>query len=165
MAESNDSTPGPAEQIVERADPQLLKKLQPEQRERVLRIIQQVATSFEGPLPPPQMLAEYDQLIPQGAERLMKLLEGQTRHRHEQESRIVKAQTNLPARGQIIGTVLCIFFGAIGWHLSINGHDAVAGLLFGTTIIGLVTVFVLGRAPQVRTANSSSPRPKARKGK
>lgn len=149
MADSPDLTSSsiPAEQIVQQADPQLLKKLPPEQRERVLRVIQ-TAVNFKGPLPPPHMLAEYDRLIPQGAERLMRLLEAQTHHRHDQESRIVQMQSSLSSRGQWIGTVLCLFFGVIGWHLATNGHDWVAGVLFGTTILGLVTVFVLGRAPR-----------------
>jgi uncharacterized membrane protein len=147
----------PAKQIVEAADPQLLDKLKPEQRESVLRVVQQVATSFEGPLPPPQMLAEYDRLIPNGADRMMKLLESQTNHRLLQESRSLEALHSLPARGQWIGTFLCLFFGSIGWHLSIEGRETVAALLFSTTIIGLVTVFVLGRAPSSRREVSDPP--------
>jgi len=166
MSESPpDPAVGTAEQIVQQADPQLLKKLQPEQRESVLRIVQQTLTSFEGPLPPPQMLAEYDRLIPQGADRLMRLLESQTSHRHVQETRIVSTQTSLPLRGQFIGTGLCVFFGAIGWRLSFTGHDAVAGVLFGTTILGLVTIFVLGRVPKQSSPPSSASRPKGKRKK
>ena len=93
----------------------------------------------------------------------MKLLEAQASHRQEQEAHLVKAQTALPVRGQIIGTILCLFFGAIGWHLSLNQHDAVAGLLFSTTILGLITVFVLGRVP--RQASAVAQRAKAGKQK
>ena len=164
-ASSPDPSTDTAEQIVQQADPQLLKKLQPEQRERVLRIVQQTITSFEGPLPPPHMLAEYDRLIPQGADRLMRLLEPQTQHRHTQETRIVSSQTSLPVRGQIIGTCLCVFFGAIGWHLAFTGHDWVAGVLFGTTILGLVTIFVLGRVPKQSSPSSSASRSKGKRTK
>jgi uncharacterized membrane protein len=155
-----DADPGPlsVKQIVEKAEPHLLEKLEPEQRELLLQVVERAVTSFEGPLPPPQMLAEYDRLIPHGADRLMQLVENQARHRQEQESRLVKAETTLPGRGQIIGTALCLFFGIIGWNLSINGHDGVAGLLFGTTIIGLVTIFVLGRAPTAKPGEDEEPK-------
>lgn len=154
MADSSDQRQGSAEQIVRQIDPQLLQKLRPEDRKRLLGIVEVAATSFRGPLPPPEMLAEYDRLIPQGADRLMRLLEVQTRTRQERESRLVDSQVTLPARGQWLGGALCVFFGAIGWNLALNGHDAVAGVLFGTTILGLITVFVLGRMPQ---ATSTAP--------
>jgi uncharacterized membrane protein len=152
---AGDADPGalPGEKIVEKAEPHLLEKLEPEQRELLLRVVERAVTSFEGPLPPPQMLAEYDRLIPGGAERLMKLVENQASHRQQQEARLVKAETSLSMRGQLIGTGLCLFFGLIGWHLSIHGHDGVAGLLFSTTILGLVTVFVLGRAPEAKAGD------------
>jgi uncharacterized membrane protein len=162
MADGTDSDPLPVEKIVEKADPQLLKELEPEQRELVLGIVQRVATRFEGPLPPPEILAEYDRLIPQGAERLMRLLEAQTHHRHERETHLAKSQAELSARGQVIGSGLCLVFGVIGWTLSMNGHDTVAGLLFSTTILGLVTVFVLGRAPQARVRDGNEQARKAK---
>ena len=150
----------PAEELVKQTDPQLLKDLkslpQP-QRDKVLRTIQ-TAVSFQGPLLPPNMLAEYDRLIPQGADRLMRLLEHQTAHRHEQETRLVMSQTSLSARGQGIGFLLCLFFGIIAWHMATTGHDAVAGVVFGTTIIGLITVFVLGHLPRGQSAQSRASR-------
>ncbi len=103
--------------------------------------------NFVGPLPPPHMLAEYERLIPEGADRLMRILEEQTRFRLEQDSEVSKTHLGLQSRGQIIGAVLCVIFGGMGWQLGNGGHDVFAGLLFSTTIIGMVTVFVIGRVP------------------
>jgi uncharacterized membrane protein len=127
-------------------DPKLLEALPKEKRELVLQYVKTAA--FQGPLPPPHMLEEYNRLIPNGADRLMRLVEGQAKHRQTQEERLIRAQTSLPSRGQWIGFLLCLIFGAIGWDLAKNGHDWVAGILFTTTIIGLIVVFVLGRSPQ-----------------
>src|SRR4051812_3458088 len=113
--------------IIEQVDPQLLKNLPRDQRERVLRVVNTMAVSFQGPLPPPQMLAEYDRLIPNGAERLMALLERAAAHRQAQEATNLTGRLRLGARGQWLGAALCVLLGAIGWHLTINGHDVVGG--------------------------------------
>ena len=163
MSDSSDSGQGSAERIVRQIDPQLLQKLGSEDRKRLLGIVETAATSFRGPLPPPEMLAEYDRLIPQGADRLMRLLEVQTSSRLERDAKLVDSQVTLPARGQLFGAVLCVFFGAIGWHLALEGHDGVAGLLFGTTILGLITVFVLGRMPRPTPTTQVVPKSKRTK--
>ncbi len=74
-----------AERPLQAALPDLLEDLEPEQRAKVVSVVQQVIMleeQFKGPLPPPKMLAEYDKLIPKGADRLMLLVESQVGHRH-----------------------------------------------------------------------------------
>lgn len=145
MPESEESL-SPAEKTEDQLDPKLLEAIPKEKREQFLQFVRTAA--FQGPLPPPRMLEAYNRLIPNGADRLMRLVEEQAKHRQTQEARLVHAQISLPSRGQGIGFLLCLIFGAIGWDLAKNGHDWVAGILFTTTIIGLVVVFVLGRSPQ-----------------
>ncbi len=75
--------------LVEQQSPELaktLQKLTPQDRKLVLQFVEQ--TSFTGPLPPPEMLARYDTLIPNGADRLMRLVESQVSHRHSMESQV-----------------------------------------------------------------------------
>lgn len=161
MPETPDSAPTPTEPLIKKTDLEFLKNLKPEERKRVVSIVQQMTTNFAGPLPPPEMLAQYNQLIPNGADRLMKLLESETSHRQG----LQKTLAVLSGRGQWLGFFLCLFFGAIGWHLSLNGHDWVAGVLFGTTIIGLVVVFVLGRVPREGKPTGGRATPKGKSGK
>ena len=40
-----------------------------------------------GPIPPPSEFREYDQLIPNGADRIMAQWESETKHRHTMQSR------------------------------------------------------------------------------
>jgi uncharacterized membrane protein len=152
--------------LVEQQSPELaktLQKLTPQDRKLVLQFVEQ--TSFTGPLPPPEMLARYDTLIPNGADRLMRLVESQVSHRHSMESQVVRAQTSLPRLGQMIAAVLAAGFGIIGSILALQGHDWVAGTVFGTTIVGLVTVFVVGRRGRGSSSDTAVVRPKSKRTK
>ena len=51
------------------------------------------ATFHSGPLPSPDVLQKYDQVLPGLAERIMRLTENQHRHRQAIETRIVKTLT------------------------------------------------------------------------
>jgi uncharacterized membrane protein len=54
-------------------------------------VIEQVALqmrlTFSGPLPPPEVLASYNEAVPNGADRIVKLTEDQAAHRRRLESR------------------------------------------------------------------------------
>ncbi|OAK66915.1 hypothetical protein A3K87_05055 [Variovorax paradoxus] len=54
-----------------------------------------------------------------------------------------------------IAAGLIIGFGALyaSYHLAMAGHDAVAGIIGGTTVVGLVSAFVIGVR---RRTNSNS---------
>ena len=41
---------------------------------------------WAGPIPPPELLAEYDQVIPNGAERILSMAEKQSDHRMRMEA-------------------------------------------------------------------------------
>lgn len=45
------------------------------------------ASSFQGPLPPPRILHDYDQIVPGSAERIISLWENQVQHRQDLEKR------------------------------------------------------------------------------
>lgn len=62
----------------------LIADLEPGKREQVLQIVQEF-THFEGVLPPPHMLRQYEDLLPGLADRMMVLVENQARHRQEIE--------------------------------------------------------------------------------
>ncbi len=40
------------------------------------------AQQFSGPLPHPQILAQYNQAVPNAADRIIKMAESQSNHRH-----------------------------------------------------------------------------------
>ena len=58
---------------------------------------------WSGPLPPPTLLAEYNDAVPDGAERIVSMVERQTAHRMEMEARTAKYDHRLAHTGQWIG--------------------------------------------------------------
>jgi len=47
---------------------------------------------FEGPMPPPQLLAHYESICPGSADRMLKMAEQEADHRRKTETTIVDAQ-------------------------------------------------------------------------
>lgn len=96
---------------------------------------------FQGPVPPPVMLKEYDNIIPGLANRLVELTEKEQSHRHKTESDNI----TIAKRGQFMsfGVVLLIIFAAILFGL--NGNTVLAGILVGIDLAALVTAFIAGK--------------------
>ena len=63
---------------------------------------------WSGPLPPPTLLAEYNDAVPDGAERIVSMVERQTAHRMEMEARTAKYDHRLAHTGQWIGLTVVL---------------------------------------------------------
>ncbi|EFP0252342.1 DUF2335 domain-containing protein [Salmonella enterica] len=111
-----------------------------------------VLKHFQGPVPPPAMLKEYNDVIPGLANRLVELTEKEQSHRHNIESDNVE----ISRRGQIMSfvVVLIIIFAAILFGL--NGNTVLAGILVGIDLAALVTAFIAGKYYSIKTADSDN---------
>ena len=47
-------------------------------------------TQYSGPIPPPHTLASYEEIQPGFADRIIKMAETETAHRHEMEEKALK---------------------------------------------------------------------------
>ena len=129
--------------------------------------------AFSGPLPSPQMLAEYNTVVPDGAERLLRIFEQQVTHRMELDNKEIelenkgmelanqdleltnkeitiqeystKQEFRQSGRGQFFGFVIALVGIGSSIYLTFHGHDTIAGIFGTTTIVGLVAVFVIGK--------------------
>ena len=63
--------------------------------------------SFSGPLPPPEALARYNEVIPGGAERILAMAERQSAHRELLEAEVVSANVS----SQKMGSLFYFVFG------------------------------------------------------
>ncbi len=64
------------------------------------------------------------------------------------EKTVIKSDISQSNRGQWLGFIVALLFWIAAFILSLKGHEVVAGILGGTTIVGLVTVFVTGKKIQ-----------------
>lgn len=116
----------------------LIKFIPPEKQKEASKIITSIsvkeASSFSGPLPPPSILSGYNDVIENGAERLMKMAEKQSTHRIDREKHVVREELKQSKTGQIFGFVLVIVGMGIALILALYGHDTLAGIFDTTTI-------------------------------
>jgi uncharacterized membrane protein len=148
--------PDPPAEVVERVAP-LISMLPRETQREILHIVME--ERFSGPLPHPRILAQYGEQIPNGADRIMNLLELQTSHRTELERTVVQGRVQLSSRGQWMAFLLSMFFGCVAAYFGYLGHTKLAGIVLLTTITTLLAVFVLGRLPGKPAANEPEPEP------
>lgn len=104
-----------------------------------------VQQTFSGPLPHPDILRQYEQIQPGFAERIMQMAESESRHRRQQENRAMSATIWEVRLGQIFAFLIGSLTIAAGSYTALHGSPIVGGLIGTGGVIGLVTVFILGR--------------------
>jgi uncharacterized membrane protein len=141
--------PEPAEtdalKVIEQVDPELLRELPRNQRPRVLELVRSVTMQFQGPMPPPGVLAEYDSVMPGLADGIYQMALAEQKHRHYCEKELVDSQKQVLPRGQHYGLIFALTGIVAGTVCALAGHDWVAGGIFTFLGGGGITVFVLGR--------------------
>lgn len=137
----------PAQILVEE-NPNIFNGMSRSQKLEVIKTVGFVslkATSHSGPLPDPESLQKYNEIIPNGADRIMILAENQQNHRFDCDKKEIKAKNNQTTRGQWFAFILAVIFAVSGVYLAMNNHDTAAGIIFGTTIVGLAGTFLVGK--------------------
>jgi uncharacterized membrane protein len=117
-------------------------------KEEKARIAIQIASYFRGPLPPPDILEAYNQIVDGGAERIFRKFEEQSEHRMNLERLAIGEELKQSKRGQIFGFIVALFGLSLAAFMAYLGHEAFASILGGGTILSLVTVFVVGKVKQ-----------------
>ena len=117
----------------------ILEELPEEKRIELTSFMQ----AYSGPIPPPDILKGIEDIVPGGADRVIRMAENQAAHRQKMEATIVKRDYNQAGIAQWMAFFLTIILIGAGLYC-VHIKDAVtAGIIFGTTIAGLATIFVL----------------------
>lgn len=139
----------------------LAKQKQPTKHKIAIKQ-QLVAEQFEGPLPPPSTLAGYNNIQKGFADRIIIMAENEASHRHEMDKRVLDAriqvteyEANEARLGQIFGLLIGVTALIAGSYTAIQGF-AFAGSVIGTSgVIGLVSVFIMGRKTPDKNNNET----------
>jgi uncharacterized membrane protein len=121
---------------------QVIKDL-PKEKQEI--IIQELSVRHSGPLPDGESIRVYNEVIPDGGNRLMNTVEKQLAHRINIENIGIKRSFNQSSTGQWMGFIIAILFGLISWDLAKNGHTVVASILGTVDLVALVAIFITGR--------------------
>ncbi len=107
---------------------------------------------YQGPIPAPDVLKEYNMLLPGAADRILSMAEQEAFHRHKMEKRALEVELeDLRARardsrwGQIFGFFIGTFTVLAGAYTAIQGYQWPGSLIGTSGVLGLVSVFVIGR--------------------
>lgn len=129
---------------------------------------------FSGPLPPPSILRQYDEVLPGAAERLIAMAEREQQFSHDIAKSSLQAEVDESRRGSRGALIVSISAFAASVLLGLVGAHVAAATVGGTTVVGLATAFILGRkmnrggteAEQMRAPESeASSRPKKKRKK
>ena len=102
-----------------------------------------VSQQWSGPLPPPTVVADFDLIVENGAERIFRMAEKQQEHRIRAETLELMSSIVLTVMGQVLGFILCLAFGAAAVYTAMKGaHWSISVALVGIPIAGIVKAFV-----------------------
>lgn len=101
-----------------------------------------VSASWVGPLPPPAVLREFDELVPNGAERIFAQFEAEAEHRRKCEDKQLRFGIRDAHIGQFLaGLYAVLAFGVSAYAISKEAYWA-ASFISGTTIVGGIVAFL-----------------------
>jgi uncharacterized membrane protein len=130
-------------------------KLSEDEKKEIRSAFISVERSFSGPLPSPEILQQYNNVLENGAERVVTMAENQSKHRMSLEDFAIKRQIIQSGRGQIFGFILALICISSTVFLALKGHENLAIALGTSTVIGLASIFVLGKIFQSKDKEES----------
>jgi uncharacterized membrane protein len=111
-------------------------------------LVIQAATAFSGPLPPPHLLEKYNEIIPNGAERIMAMAEKQSAHREHLEAHVINGNVASQTRGSYFSFIISLVAIVGGFILIEQGKSATGLAAIITSLASLVGVFVYSKHEQ-----------------
>ena len=105
---------------------------------------QSASFQYSGPIPPAAELERYNQIIPNGADRIMTLAEVQSKHRQEMEKKVITGDNRRAGIGQVVAAIIVIGSLGAGTYLIVKGFD-IQGLVTMLTPLSVVAgLFIRG---------------------
>jgi uncharacterized membrane protein len=108
------------------------------------------SAAFAGPLPPPEVLKGYEEVLPGSADRILKMAEGQSSHRQALETVAVNGGHRRSWWGLWLGFASTLVVMGLGAGMVFAGHDAAGASVMGIDVVGLASVFVYAQQSQRR---------------
>lgn len=115
---------------------------QKNQRREVQMVKQQL--HFSGPLPPPEILEKYNNVVPGAAERILKMAEKQSDHRQELEKMVISSDTLNSRRGLCFALVMGMLAIIASSFLIYNGFTTGGTILGGSYLVSVISSFIYG---------------------
>ena len=136
-----------------------------EEAEKARTILAMQSHEYSGPIPPPELLIAFEQVLPGLAERIVKSSEVEAEHRRFIQRTTLLEEIKLRNRpyderrlGQILGFsigVIAIVAGVIASYL---GHPITGGFVGTGGVLGLVTAFLFSKSTKPKEKDETIPK-------
>ncbi len=113
---------------------------------QIKQIVLEVAREFSGPIPPPEIIKEYEAVLPGSADRIIKMAESEQEYRHNLRHQQVKFESRDSLFGIISGFLLCVgtILAAVFFvYKSPSSAAVIMGSLLGMSGPGAVIVTII----------------------
>ena len=105
--------------------------------------------SYRGPIPPPIILEQYNNVVPGGAERIMAMAEKQAEHRMNLEKSVIESDVWRSNTGLILGFGAMLFIGLVGLLIATWGQSPMYGAgVITISLASIIGIFVVGKKAQ-----------------
>ena len=128
-----------------------IQSLPEDKRDLATRMYIGVAESkvYQGPLPAPEDLTAYEDILPGAAREIIDMAKTQQEHRIDCERKIIEYDIRTGNRGQWMGFVLGILCIAGSLFAAYIGYAKLSYLLAAPALLGVIGVFVLKQFPDL----------------
>jgi uncharacterized membrane protein len=131
------------------ANPRLFDGINRDQRKQIIQtLVLTLHKTHIGPLPDVETLEGYSNLIPDGADRVMRMAERQSEHRMELEKKVLEGQTRQSGVGQVLAFLIGLAALGASVYVIVQGAEWPGALIGVGGITGLVTAFIKGKDSQ-----------------
>jgi uncharacterized membrane protein len=110
--------------------------------------VAQYADFFQGPLPHPNLLRQYNDIVPGFAQEVTNAMIQQSQHRREIEKLVIQSKIDQAKRGQYIAAFVTTLFVGLGTYMVKTGHPTEAAVIVGINLTALIGVFITNKESQ-----------------
>ncbi len=101
-----------------------------------------ISQSYEGMIPPPNMMAEFMNVDPTFPERIMAMAEKESAHRHKNELMLNKGLVRSTYLGMLLGFFAACMVGYLVYFALTLGYATEAAIIATGVIVAIAGVFV-----------------------
>jgi uncharacterized membrane protein len=112
-----------------------------------------------GPLPHPDLLVAYEQIVSGAARQLMDDFLSEGEHRRSLQQQVVDDSSSAVRTGQLLALLIILLLIGIGAAATFTGHEVVASIIFAGGFAAVAATFIASRMTQGRLSGSPSPTP------
>ena len=130
----------------------VIKDLPEEKQKEIISSVQIYHSNYQGPIPPPEMMKAFNDIVPGSAERILKMAETRQNHRNKCEMNIIVGQNILAIAGLLMAFLLIPTMLYAAYKFAESGSDKIAGTIV-TMTVSICIIFVLRKSPISKSKN------------